>query len=1206
MSERVGALVHYYAREGLHRQVVTVCSEFLKKRPNDTALVFYRAALGLLPEGNNAEAMRDLKAVAQVPDVELAASAAMITCHEAAKVQDTEAIMELQDKIDVEEGSATDTAALLLASYLMYTSSKERARGMAERVLLSTPDSMRAQVLLGWIILQQQQDDEMDAGEDESDIDEALSHFDAVLESDSDHIEAMMGRAKALELKKDLAGALEVVTEVHVRFTWYMPALVEKTRLLLASNDWEGMLEHAGRMLQADPNNVMAMAYTALYSLVRDGNSKAATKTLQDVYNTINTTEPKNAALYVRVSRPFARLAGADPALLTVTGMMAERAVQLRPDHAPFLVEAGYNRLFLQEYEAAEKKFSAALQIDELSIDATCGSLECSLLAGNIDESANQIMFLEEMFNSQASLTIGRKLPHHLSAPAADMEPPLLTYLKGLQAWKLDDVSNGLSLMERAMAGHFELAAQLLPSFDTYLSLSPTRMVGAVRLMLATVGGEPRAPTEAPSPILGKCSRALELLVKWVPGMLDAQLLSARALYLNGSLDAAQRKAADVLRTNPEAYMVHLLICSIYVHQDKPQLAMAALDQAVSANFAVRETPLYHIVNAKVLIASNKLEDARKVLEAAINLPGVRTALKPEQRARLGPRVQPPTLHERASIYLLLADVLGRLSKLPDAPEAKKYISDAIREFEGTSEEVRVTVADSELAIARGDVEGALKKLRKIPDLSPHYTKARMAMADIFLNHRKDKASYVRCYLDLVDQAADYDTYCMLGEAFMQIQEPEKAVRAFELALEYQPKDSELIRRIARALVTTHDYSRAIDFYNKAIYIARSNWSLLLELATLLVRLQQWQPAVATLNKCLERQKDNPYSVENLELDVDAWLIMSKVYKGSGDSDSYSQGLQRALDLQKQQLSNMRGELPEALSAQRAKAAGICHDLAEHYDKTMREREKAVELYNDALRQSDAHAPSLLALARLHLAAGDMDKCQTWCVDLLKHDPENEEASVMLAELMFHKENYDSAIFHFHQLMERSPTHYVALVNLIQLLRRAGRLNDVPRYFSMAEQHSPKAIMDPGFHFCKGMYSRYTNHPREALKEFNLARKDTKWGGESILQMVEIYLNPDNDAIWEEKENADTPESREAVMTARSLLAQMRLSDTHSTRYRVLEAYAMMAGRNGAEVEAALGKLLDMANADPNSVPVLLAMASGECANCTLAASLCV
>ena len=34
-----------------------------------------------------------------------------------------------------------------------------------------------------------------------------------------------------------------------------------------------------------------------------------------------------------------------------------------------------------------------------------------------------------------------------------------------------------------------------------------------------------------------------------------------------------------------------------------------------------------------------------------------------------------------------------------------------------------MTVADSELAIARGDVEGALKKLRKVPAESPHYTK---------------------------------------------------------------------------------------------------------------------------------------------------------------------------------------------------------------------------------------------------------------------------------------------------------------------------------------------------------------------------------------------------------------------------------------------------------------------------------------------------
>lgn len=40
-------------------------------------------------------------------------------------------------------------------------------------------------------------------------------------------------------------------------------------------------------------------------------------------------------------------------------------------------------------------------------------------------------------------------------------------------------------------------------------------------------------------------------------------------------------------------------------------------------------------------------------------------------------------------------------------------------------------------------------------------------------------------------------------------------MRAFEAALEFNPKDTELITRVARALVTTHDYQRALDYYNK-------------------------------------------------------------------------------------------------------------------------------------------------------------------------------------------------------------------------------------------------------------------------------------------------------------------------------------------------------------------------------------------------------
>ncbi len=47
------------------------------------------------------QALRELQVVAHVPDLELAAAAAMVTAHESAKVVDQEAILELNSKLEV-------------------------------------------------------------------------------------------------------------------------------------------------------------------------------------------------------------------------------------------------------------------------------------------------------------------------------------------------------------------------------------------------------------------------------------------------------------------------------------------------------------------------------------------------------------------------------------------------------------------------------------------------------------------------------------------------------------------------------------------------------------------------------------------------------------------------------------------------------------------------------------------------------------------------------------------------------------------------------------------------------------------------------------------------------------------------------------------------------------------------------------------------
>jgi hypothetical protein len=79
-----------------------------------------------------------------------------------------------------------------------------------------------------------------------------------------------------------------------------------------------------------------------------------------------------------------------------------------------------------------------------------------------------------------------------------------------------------------------------------------------------------------------------------------------------------------------------------------------------------------------------------------------------------------------------------------------QLLQEAVREFEGTSEEVSIMVADCEASISLGDVAGAVQRLKQVPNASPHYARACVAMAEIHLKHRKDKAAFIKCYLHLV------------------------------------------------------------------------------------------------------------------------------------------------------------------------------------------------------------------------------------------------------------------------------------------------------------------------------------------------------------------------------------------------------------------------------------------------------------------------
>lgn len=95
------------------------------------------------------------------------------------------------------------------------------------------------------------------------------------------------------------------------------------------------------------------------------------------------------------------------------------------------------------------------------------------------------------------------------------------------------------------------------------------------------------------------------------------------------------------------------------------------------------------------------------------------------------------------------------------------------------------------------------------------------------------------------------DSYLMLGDAYMSIQEPEEAINAFKMALRQNPSDPLLASKLGRAYVKTHQYNKAINYYKEAT-MNDTNLSMKLDLAELFLKLKQYSNAEQTLIEDIE------------------------------------------------------------------------------------------------------------------------------------------------------------------------------------------------------------------------------------------------------------------------------------------------------------------------------------------------------------------
>ena len=299
-------------------------------------------------------------------------------------------------------------------------------------------------------------------------------------------------------------------------------------------------------------------------------------------------------------------------------------------------------------------------------------------------------------------------------------------------------------------------------------------------------------------------------VLKLCPGIMCAYIELARCHMAQGMYEEASRVLHQCLALQPHCSAALVALAKVEVLRMNASAADRSLEHALSCDFSVRSVHLFRLVQATVRAQQGRADEAIKEIEALMALPEIQQG--PAYRASAGALDEPDafrgmgvksksgkdgsssgssggsgTMHtdslrltedDRVGAFIVYASLLSKARRLK---EGNKVLSEAKMAFAGTPQEVQVLVAASHLAVERKDFDTAIRTLDKIAPDNPTYKRAQMIKAEVYLVYQRDKEKFVNCYNQLVGRDGSSQNYALLGEAYLRILNPEKAVEALEV-----------------------------------------------------------------------------------------------------------------------------------------------------------------------------------------------------------------------------------------------------------------------------------------------------------------------------------------------------------------------------------------------------------------------------------------
>jgi tetratricopeptide (TPR) repeat protein len=341
--------------------------------------------------------------------------------------------------------------------------------------------------------------------------------------------------------------------------------------------------------------------------------------------------------------------------------------------------------------------------------------------------------------------------------------------------------------------------------------------------------------------------------------------------------------------------------------------------------------------------------------------------------------------------------------------------------------------------------------------------------------------------------------------------------------------------------------------------------SLLRFLSFLLVFLGRLESASRVLSNALI---DNPTDVLSMKQNVSTLVLMSSITQML-TSEEINDALTRAYSFQKEiaaktrSSSTMIATSSEQIEEEKHLLSSICEKLGSFYlkegqegnsgaavggEEKGRERneggkalQQAEGFYSEALQSNPQNIQAMLGLANTFLLRKEYEPCLLQCNKVITGKPDERAGALLASEVNLLVDQTDRSIEILSNYLALKPNDYLALEKSIHILRKAGKLSLVPSFFLACEKFDRRCINHAGYHYCQGLYSRYTNDVGKAISEFHYCRREDVWGASALTHMVELCLNPDQEGAWEEKETGPVDDvTRSHINAAEELLKELK------------------------------------------------------------------